>query len=392
MKKLIFFMCLTIFFVGISFAYSGTSGTYEWRFFVGDFESNATSGNYDIRVNAGDYPADNFTSAGYTGYVQEYDLESSLSVSLISPSDGSSTLNTSIFFDYTLISPVSVNCSLFIDGNNVDTNNNLTSGDHNFTQTLTPALYSWYVNCTNGTETALSDTWSFIITSPSPPPPSGSGGGGGSRYFTGMYSISIEPLCINNPSNIFLSPPVSGFISVFYEQNGIWIGEEIISVKGGLGLFTPIKPGKYLFQFKLNGIEQDSLTTIANVCEDASISQNKKIINDEKDRNNIIETPDKIEEDSSSEKSDETLINNKINLFSKLIIPFVILAIIIFCVILFSSKKHLYKSTDVMQNKEFSKKVESITKKNIKNSITDLDSDIDRIHGELAELKKRYRF
>ena len=129
MKKLIFFMCLTIFFVGISFAYSGTSGTYEWRFFVGDFESNATSGNYDIRVNAGDYPADNFTSAGYTGYVQEYDLESSLSVSLISPSDGSSTLNTSIFFDYTLISPVSVNCSLFIDGNNVDTNNNLTSGE-----------------------------------------------------------------------------------------------------------------------------------------------------------------------------------------------------------------------------------------------------------------------
>ncbi|RLE48217.1 hypothetical protein DRJ25_00380 [Candidatus Woesearchaeota archaeon] len=79
MKKIIFFIFALFFLSQIALAYHGTSGNYEWRFFNDGFGANASAGNYEIRANAGGYPADTFSSGGYSGQFQDYDLNVSSS-------------------------------------------------------------------------------------------------------------------------------------------------------------------------------------------------------------------------------------------------------------------------------------------------------------------------
>jgi hypothetical protein len=121
-------------------------------------------------------------------------------VSLISPSDASSYSSSSqlITFEYNVSDNYLIeNCSLIISGAVSLTNSSITnlSSSHFFTQTFSPASYSWSVNCSDRAgNIANSSSRSFVVSAPSSPPPGGGGGGGGTTDIPKIYSISTSQI------------------------------------------------------------------------------------------------------------------------------------------------------------------------------------------------------
>jgi len=115
---------------------------------------------------------------------------------LISPSDSSSYTSNSqeIIFEYNVSENYLINnCSLIILGAVSLTNFSIInfSALHSFTQTFSPASYSWSINCTDKAgNIANSSSRSFSVSAPVSPPSSSSGGGGGGGSSVKTLSLS----------------------------------------------------------------------------------------------------------------------------------------------------------------------------------------------------------
>lgn len=110
-------------------------------------------------------------------------------IDLISPTNGFSTTDTTIDFEYNVTHSLNVsNCSFILNGAINETFFNITLGvTNNLSRILSVGSYSWQVNCTdNSSNTGNSSLYSFSITTPS------SGGGGGSSG----GSSSCTPDCL----------------------------------------------------------------------------------------------------------------------------------------------------------------------------------------------------
>jgi hypothetical protein len=109
-------------------------------------------------------------------------------ITLISPQNKTSTTSpTTFIFNLKEISPT--NCTLKINGNNVSNTTNITTGTHNFIQTLAIGNYDWNITCTDSIGlTNTSETWTLTITST----PTPTGGGGGSRSAQTAIKITAD--------------------------------------------------------------------------------------------------------------------------------------------------------------------------------------------------------
>ena len=190
MKKIFIFVFLFLLLSSLALAYYSSSGIIEDRYLPGPYGTTATSGAITSQNNAGDYPGTNFSAGAFTGYYQAYDLrETNFSVFLISPAHGTSQTATNVNFTYQLNSTNPANCSLTLNSVVVANSTNLTSGIHNFTQTLAVGTYQWNVTCNDTVRSASSNTWTLTITAPTPAPTPTAGGGGGNRY----YEVEVPP-------------------------------------------------------------------------------------------------------------------------------------------------------------------------------------------------------
>ncbi|MDD5193756.1 MAG: S8 family serine peptidase, partial [Candidatus Nanoarchaeia archaeon] len=125
-----------------------------------------------------------------------YDLTKP-SLNLISPADSSSysSNSQSIDFSYNISDNSISNCSLIINNLINITNSSITSlsSTQIFTQTFSPGIYNWSVNCTDSAGNQdNSGSRSFSVTAPVTPPVSSSGGGGGGTPSYTTYNPNIS--------------------------------------------------------------------------------------------------------------------------------------------------------------------------------------------------------
>lgn len=148
----------------------------------GDIEgggTNAFNGNYysagfwDRYLNTSEMDwlyarGRNYTLYGdHTGAAPPAGASGNITVNLTSPADNSwaTTENETFYFNWTASANItSCNCTLFLDGNPVGTNNtilNNTKSSITTNTSLTNGNKGWFVNCTNGTETGQSASFSI---------------------------------------------------------------------------------------------------------------------------------------------------------------------------------------------------------------------------------------
>ncbi|MCH7850624.1 MAG: VCBS repeat-containing protein [Nanoarchaeota archaeon] len=121
-------------------------------------------------------------------------------VTLISPANSQSYTSNSqeIIFSYNVTDVSDItNCSLIIDGSISLTNSSITKDvNQNFTQTFTPATYTWNVNCTDALlNLGNSSSRSFTVTAPVTAPSGDSGDGspsGTPSFWSNTFVVSDE--------------------------------------------------------------------------------------------------------------------------------------------------------------------------------------------------------
>ena len=164
--------------------------------------SNGTAFQYNFthednyQWNCLAYNNNSNSNLGYSNYSLIYEINPS-NISLIQPypQGGSSNSLTEIFY-YNVNDDLNVSsCSLIINGITNQTalisNQSLSSS---FTQTFSPGIYNWSINCTNiGLITSNSSSQMFTISAPSSQTGNGGGGssGGGGSGGSGGLSNSV---------------------------------------------------------------------------------------------------------------------------------------------------------------------------------------------------------
>lgn len=134
--------------------------------------------SYEWTVVADD--GSNSSSATYT-----FTTESSVpTISLVSPSNGASTTDTTPTFSFSVSDPddETVNCSLYVGGSVRASGSNLTANGSTYQLTsssLSLNSYSWYVNCTDGTTAQTSSSRTITIEEEDDDGGGGGGNGGG---------------------------------------------------------------------------------------------------------------------------------------------------------------------------------------------------------------------
>ncbi len=134
------------------------------------------STSYSWQVNASD--GENLTSTSFSFNTEDQSSQTP-QITLVSPSSGSGTTDTTPTFRFTVNDPdnTSVSCTLVIDGTEKSTVLSTADGitETAITSTvLSYSAHSWFIRCTDGTHTSDSSIWSLTVSRPS------SGGGGGS--------------------------------------------------------------------------------------------------------------------------------------------------------------------------------------------------------------------
>jgi subtilisin family serine protease len=176
-----------------SFNTSGASYSLEVNL------TNITQGEYKWNCLAYD---NNYNSASAdSNFSLVYD-KSIPGTSLISPSEGYSTTDTSISFSYNVSDGVSIaNCSLIVNGAISAYNSSaITGGTNTISKSLSVGSYSWSVNCTDAAgNIGNSSTRSFMINASCSgcacTSSCGGGGGGGSPLPTSkVYDITSTEL------------------------------------------------------------------------------------------------------------------------------------------------------------------------------------------------------
>jgi len=149
--------------------------------------------NYDASYYCND-SAGNFNRST----VQSFTVDlTGPNVTLIAPNNSYNltTSSTTIVFNYSVVDEINISsCSLILNGVVNLTNSSIanTTANHSFTQTLSPASYTWIVNCTDEAgNIGNSSARTFTLSAPTSDSGSsssssgGGGGGGGAATITG---------------------------------------------------------------------------------------------------------------------------------------------------------------------------------------------------------------
>lgn len=126
-------------------------------------------GNYSWNVTC-------FDNAGFfaTSETRDFTIDSNVSISLVSPANGTFDADGSLQFSYIPQSPADFAlgfCELYLDGASVSTEVALTAGNqYSFTRNgITSGEHSWYINCTDSAAVrGISETRQFIVDTIAP--------------------------------------------------------------------------------------------------------------------------------------------------------------------------------------------------------------------------------
>jgi hypothetical protein len=167
---------------------------------IGDFSGDGSKGSDLLLDNIKIYSRVLTSTERYNLY--HYDDESGCEsdtapeITLSSPAENSSAHEISPDFVFTPTDPQgdNMNCSLWVNGSSVSTTTGISNGTQTTITYTLPAWnynYSWHINCTDGNETGVSDTWYYYPENSKPTV--------WIQTFVPAYSIDEDVYTSNNP-------------------------------------------------------------------------------------------------------------------------------------------------------------------------------------------------